>query len=67
MFKVLSHQINANQNPENLIDIRITNVKTQTAAFTGDDVEQWEHSSIAGGSENLNNHSGNHSGSFSKN
>jgi hypothetical protein len=33
-------------------------LKSQGTAHTGKDVEQWEHSSIAGGSSNLYNHSG---------
>ena len=34
-------------------------LKTQVTAHAGEDVEQGEHSSIAGGSANLYNHSGN--------
>jgi hypothetical protein len=34
---------------------------------TGKDVEQKEHSSIAGGNANLSSHSGNQSGGFSQN
>jgi hypothetical protein len=36
-------------------------------ANTGKDVEKGEYSSIAGGSENLYNHSGNQSGGFLEN
>ena len=41
--------------------------KSQVTADTGKDMEKVEHSSIAGGITNLYNHSGNQSGSFSKN
>jgi hypothetical protein len=38
--------------------------KTQATAHTANDVEQGEHSSIAGGSSNLYNHFGNQFGGF---
>jgi hypothetical protein len=38
----------------------------QVAKHDGEDMEQWEHSSIAGGSANLYNHSGNQFGVFSE-
>jgi hypothetical protein len=41
--------------------------KPQGTADAGKDVEQREHSSIAGGSANLYNHSGNQFGGFSDN
>jgi hypothetical protein len=41
--------------------------KIQVTADAGKDVEKEEHSSIAGGIASLYNHSGNQSGSFSKN
>jgi hypothetical protein len=41
--------------------------KTQVIAHAVKDVEQGEHSSIAGGSANLYNHFGNQLGSFSEN
>ena len=43
------------------------NPKTQRRAHAGKDVEKGEHSSIADGIANLQNHSGNQSGSFSEN
>jgi hypothetical protein len=39
--------------------------KSQVLAHDGEDVKQWEPSSIAGGSLNLYNHFGNHFGGFS--
>ena len=41
--------------------------KTQVTAHAGEDVEQGEHSSIAGGSANLYNHFGNEFCIFSEN
>ena len=41
--------------------------KTQVTAHAGKDVEQGEHSSIAGGSTNLYNHFENQFGGFSEN
>ena len=41
--------------------------KTQGAAHAGEGMEQGEHSSIAGGSANLYNHSGSQFGSLSEN
>jgi len=41
--------------------------KTQVTARAGEDVEQGELSSIAGGSANLHNHLENQYGSFSEN
>jgi hypothetical protein len=41
--------------------------KVQGSAHAGADMEQGEHSSIAGRSANLYNHSGNQFGSFSEN
>jgi hypothetical protein len=47
-----------------LTPVRMDKTKTQDA---GEDVEKEEHSSIAGEFVNLDNHSGNKSGSFSEN
>ena len=41
--------------------------KTQVGAHAGEDVEQGEHFSITGGSENLFNYSGNQPGGSSEN
>jgi hypothetical protein len=40
--------------------------KTQGGRHAGEDVDQGETSSVAGGSEKLYNHSGNQSGGFSE-
>jgi hypothetical protein len=67
-FNILSHQGNTNQNDLEILSytVRITMVtnkqtnkqtKTpQVTAHAGEDVEQGEHSSIAGGSTNLYSH-----------
>jgi hypothetical protein len=47
MFKVLSHQRNANQNK-----LEIPLSKAQVTAHVAEDVEEEEHSSIAGGIAN---------------
>jgi hypothetical protein len=52
MFKVLSHQGNANQNSPEIpphISQNGQDKKTQVTADAGEDVEKEEHSSIAGG------------------
>jgi hypothetical protein len=50
-----------------LIPIRMAKIKRpQRTAHAGEVVEQGKHSSIAGGSENLYNHSGNQFGGFSE-
>jgi hypothetical protein len=46
---------------------KIKKKKTQVTLDAGEHVEKEEHFSIAGGSENLYNHSGNQSAIFSEN
>jgi hypothetical protein len=46
MFKILSHQGNANQNVPEIMPVRMTKIKNSDA---GEDLEKEEHSSIAGG------------------
>jgi hypothetical protein len=69
MFKIISHQGNANQNdPEiPLHTSQNGGSKTQVTADAGKDVEKDDHSSIAGGVESWYNHSGNKSGSSLEN
>lgn len=55
MFNVLSHPGNANQIP---LYTQMAKVKTQEAAHAGEDEEQEEHSSIAGGSSKCANQFG---------
>ena len=55
---ILSHQGNANQNYLNQSEWP-KSIK-QMIAHAGEDVEQGEHSFIAGGSTNLYSHYGNH-------
>jgi hypothetical protein len=53
-----------------LTPVRIANIKTskpQLTTHAGEDVEKEEHSSIAGGTANLYNHSGNQTGGSSEN
>lgn len=50
-----------------LICIRMSKIKTQATAHTGEDMEQGEQSSIAGGIEILYKHAGDQSGGFSEN
>jgi hypothetical protein len=50
-----------------LIPIRMAKINTQVAAQAREDVENEEHSSMAGGVANQYNHSGNQSGSSSEN
>ena len=60
---------NANQNDPKIpphIHIRMTKIKTSSTAHAGEDVEQGEHSSIAGGSANLGNHFGTEFSDFSE-
>ena len=45
----------------------MSKIKNSATAHAGKNVEQGEHSSIAGGSANLYNHSGNQFGGFSEN
>jgi hypothetical protein len=56
IIEVLSHQGNANQNPE---FSSYTKIKTQVIEHSGQEVEQGEYSSIASGNANLYNHFGN--------
>ena len=69
MFNVLSQQGNANQNDYEIpfYTSEWLRLKSQVTAHAGEDVEQGEHSSIAGGSANLYNHFGNQFGGFSEN
>jgi hypothetical protein len=81
MFDILSHRGNGNQNNPEIpphtnqngynkkqkTNKQKKNPKTQRTAHAGKDVEKGEHSSIADGIANLQNHSGNQSGSFSEN
>ena len=63
MFKVLSHQGNANQNNSEVLSYHYKMAmikKTQEITHDGEYVEQ-------GGSANLNNGFGNHFGSFLEN
>ena len=70
MFKVLSQQGNANQSDS---DFSISHpsewlgCNTQMPAHTGKDVEQEEHSSIAGGIASWYNHFRNQFSGFSEN
>ena len=68
MFSILSHQGNANQNDSDpfLDQSEWLRSKTQVTADAGEDVEQGEHSSIAGGIAHLYNHFENQFGSFSE-
>jgi hypothetical protein len=69
MFNILSHQENANQNDSETI-LQLSEwlrSKTQLTVHAGDDVEQGEHFSIAGGSTNLYNHFENEFDGFSEN
>ena len=50
-----------------LIPIRIAKIKNKGTPHAGKDVEQEEHSYIASGDANLDNHYGNQFGSLSKN
>jgi hypothetical protein len=67
MFNILSNQGNANQNIFTLHPSEWLRSKIQGAAHAGEDADQGEHSSIAGGSANVYNHSGNQFSSFSEN
>jgi len=71
MFNTLNHQGNANQNNPEVQSYIPHNgwikQRTQVTAFAGEDVEQEEHFSIAGGSTNLYSHFGNQFGGFSEN
>jgi hypothetical protein len=69
MFKVLSDHRNANQNdPEiPLTPVRMAKTKPQVITHVGEDVEKEEHSSIAGGIANMDNHPGNYFGVSSEN
>jgi hypothetical protein len=70
LFKVLSHQGNTNQNYPEITTLHPSEwlrSKVQETADAGEDVEQGEPSSIAGGSANLYNHFGNHFDVFSEN
>jgi hypothetical protein len=50
-----------------LIPVRMVKIKNSVTACVGEDVEKDEHSSIVGEIASLYNHSGNQSGSSSKN
>ena len=50
-----------------LIPIRMAKIKHLSTTHAGEDVEEGEHSSIAGGSANWYNHSENQSACFSEN
>jgi hypothetical protein len=50
-----------------LILFRMAKIKPQVTTHIGKDVEKEEHSSIAGGTANWYNHSGNQSGDSSDN
>jgi hypothetical protein len=69
MFKVLNDERNANQNnPEiTLPQSEWLRSKPWGTTHVIKDVEKEEHSSIAGGSANCYNHSGNQSGDSLKN
>jgi hypothetical protein len=62
MFKILSHQGNANQNDNEIPFLYLTEwlrAKPQVTVHAGKDVEQGEHSSIAGGRASFYSHFGN--------
>jgi len=70
MSNILSHQGNANQNNPEISTSHQSEwlrSKTPATADAGKDVEKEEHSSIAGGTANWYNHSGNQSGGSSEN
>ena len=71
VFRVFSHQENANQKdpeiPPYTNPIRMAKIKTQVTGHVGVEIEKEEHSSISGEIENWYNHSGNQSGGFSEN
>jgi hypothetical protein len=69
MMNLLSHQRNANQNDSEIyfIPIRKTKIKTQVTAYAGREVEQGEHSSIAGRRVILLKHFGNQFSGFIEN
>ena len=69
MSNILSHQRDANQNDSEIPHkpVRMANIKNMLTVHDRQDVEQGEHSSIAGGSANLYRHHGNQYGDFSKN
>ena len=70
MFKVLSHQGNANQNNSEIFILHLSEwliPNNQEIAHAGEDVEQGEHFSIAGGSAKLYKHFGSQFGGFSEN
>jgi hypothetical protein len=68
MFNILSHQANANQPWDSTLhQSEWLRLKTQMTADTGKDVEEEEHSSIAGRIASLYNHSGNQFGGSSEN
>jgi hypothetical protein len=64
MFKLLSHQGNANQKVPEISPHTNWNdrSKTQAAAHASEDVDKEKPSSITGGIANWYNHSGNQSG-----
>jgi hypothetical protein len=65
MFIILRHQRNANPN-DSEIPSKWLRLKTQGRTHDNEDVERREHSSIAGGSANWDNHFGNQFGCFSE-
>jgi hypothetical protein len=67
MFKVFSHQGNANQNDSILHPSEWLRSKIQVTAHAGEDMEEEDHSSIADGNANLYSHSGKQSSGFSEN
>jgi hypothetical protein len=69
MFKILSHQGNANQNDPGIPPhtSQCLRSKIQVTADAGEDVVKEKHSSIAGGIAIWYNHSGNQFGSSSEN
>ena len=68
MFKVLSHQGMQIKTTirSHLIPIRMTKIKNSRDSTCCKDMEQGEHSSIAGGNANIYNHLGNQFGGFSE-
>jgi hypothetical protein len=69
MFKFLSDQRNANKLTldSTLYQSEWLRSKLQVTTHVGEDVEEEEHSSIAGGIANRYNHSGNQSGGSTEN
>jgi hypothetical protein len=68
MSNVFSHEGNGNQMILRFhrTSVRMARSKSQVKAYSGEDVEQGEHFSIAGWIANLYNHFGNQFGNISK-